>query len=395
MEIAAPAADETLSGYLDAGGIALVRVDWAGGEHWVLAVEALEQGNYLVLDPLFREVAELRKRYDGFNKWSKLVKLEPLPPLPPLPPPPAPPPPAGGELLTWHIQSYEGAEELDRYFTETRPRYIKLVEGIEQAYHLHGLSPTSKIGYRHCVEHQGQYIYHPDGPNAGARAYIATFRDSLERCAEVVDYIESINEEIPTHDDLKLQAVVRFEVAFCQELERIGYPARPVTCTAGVGNPDHGPETALLVPAVRATIAAGGLLGPHTYTGINALSGRRTMWDGDWEHYGGRPMESWDPTFAEHGLAPSYVFTEGGPIHIAETGNWMNVHGGWQHPMCLNGDVDKLVEVLLEMRRRILVWNAGHGDRVLGLCLFTVYGFGWYEFQYPPEVVRRVREALA
>lgn len=378
--------------WLGAGNICFAEVSPVELQHFVMVTEHSDAvGDLWMFDPLTGYEGWLKDKYPGGVDSYRLIRPYEEPE-----PPPPPPPPQGPkyETISVHIQTYEEREELNQLVTVTQPGAIKLVEGLEQAWHLWAMSPFSKIVFRHCVGNQSEFLYHPGGYDAGAEAYIDTFRDSLLENADPRLYVESLNEEIPTDNMAKVLAATRFDVAFCHALQRMGSPARPVVLTAGVGNPQHGPEVRAMTPAVRAAIEAGGAVGPHVYWGFNRDTGRLTMTDGDWKHYAGRPMESWDPEFVKMGLKPFYIFGEGGPIAIAETGNWMNVHGGWRHPACLNGDRALLIEQIMEFRRRVAVWNAAHGHRVLGLTLFTVYGFGWEWFQYRKEEMKAMRIAF-
>jgi len=78
--------------HLAAGGVAMIEVLPAGREHFVLAVESLGDGDYVILDPYRNEVAKLRDHYSGVESWRILVVGEE-----PIPPPP-PPPPSGPKL---------------------------------------------------------------------------------------------------------------------------------------------------------------------------------------------------------------------------------------------------------------------------------------------------------
>jgi len=262
------------------------------------------------------------------------------------------------------------------YIARTKPAVVKLVFNMEWGHQIKALSPTTRVVYRQHVDHQGQYWDLP--PNEGARKFLETFRDSLERNADVIDYAESLNELIATGDWQGLQRTVAFDAAFCEELGRIGYPARPVVLTSGVGNPQHGAETELMMPAARAAYEADGAVGYHSYFGC---AGNYTTMDDHWRHYAGRALESWDVTFRAAGVYPKYIFGEGGAIGVdILSGSMPSAEAGWRYRETLSGNWELYLLRLLECRARYLRWNAEHGNRCLGMTIFTFGGGDRWEY---------------
>jgi hypothetical protein len=318
------------------------------------------------------------------TKLSDIVWI----PEPEPPEEPSLPVPAGGEVISIHIQKW--VDGLDYFIETVKPAVVKLVlnmedavrvdvEAVEKALRVHmanaahtqSLSPDTMVVYRHWIDHEDPYWKHPDGPEAGARAFLETHLDSLHTNADAVDYVESLNEKIARGDLEGIDRTVAFDAAFCEALEREGYPARPVILTAPVGNPEHGAETERLIPAARASVEASGAVGYHSYWAVNP------DWcslDADFEHYSGRALESWDAAFAAAGVAPTYIFGEGGACAISSPGGHMDAGAGWQHSDCLDGDWDAYIVQILEFRRRVMEWNQTHGGRCLGVTLFTVGG---------------------
>jgi len=288
------------------------------------------------------------------------------PPEPPGPPGPPEPQPAR-QLVSLHIQ--ESAGPWLEFITLVQPTVVKLVFGMERAEQIKQVSPGTKVVYRPWVAHQGEFW--EAEPHKGAHAFLATFKDSLLRCAAWIDYVETLNELIATDDIPGIQRTVAFDIAFCEALAEIGYPARPIILTAGVGNPQHGDQTRLLIPAARAAVEAGGALGYHAYWG--ARPGYCTM-PTAWQHYAGRALESWDPVFREAGLYPDYIFGECGAIYEESGVGMPSAGAGWKYKATLAGDWQAYLAQILDFRRRLNEWNATHGGRCLGATLFTVGG---------------------
>jgi len=368
-----------LDEHLAAGGVAMIEVQPTSLEHFVLAVE--KQGSdYLVLDPWRNEVALLSKRYGGVESYRLLSKVEP----------PPPPPPTGHELISVHIQGNSSAAA--EYIQRVEPAVVKFVMGMERAQWVKSVSPDSLVVYRQWVRNQGEFWEDPD-PHRGARRYLETFLDSLHKNAQWVDYVESLNETIATGDTAGIQRTAAFDAAFCEALRDEGFPARPIVLTAAVGNPQHGDEVRLMLPAVRACIEAGGAVGYHSYWGARCADNYCTMTDA-WEHFGGRALESWDVIFRAEGLYPNYIFGEGGAVFV-KGGHMPSSEAGWSYKETLNGDAQKYVAQILEFRRRLMEWNRNHGNRVLGATLFTAGGGSeWHYFELTQDVMGPLTEAV-
>ena len=367
-----------LDDHLAAGGVAMIEVLPTSLEHFVLAVE--KQGDdYLVLDSWRNEVALLSKRYSGIESFRLLSKVETSPP----------PLPTGRELVSVHIQGNSSAAA--DYIQRVQPAVVKLVMGMERAQWVKSVSPDTLVVYRQWVRNQGEFWEDPD-PHRGARRYLETFLDSLHRNAQWIDYVETVNETIATGDTAGIQRTAAFDAAFCEALQEEGLPARPVILTAGVGNPQHGDEVRLMLPAVRACVATGGAVGYHSYWGAR-VDGYCSMSDA-WEHFGGRALESWDPVFRSAGLYPHYLFGEGGAVYISG-GHMPSSEAGWGYKETLNGDAQKYVAQILEFRRRLMEWNQHHGNRALGATLFTAGGGqDWRHFELTANVLGPLADAV-
>jgi hypothetical protein len=302
---------------------------------------------------------------------------------------PPPPPPPGRELVSVHIQG--NSTPAADYIRKVKPNVVKFVMGMERAQWVKAVSPDTLVVYRQWLN-QGEFWEDPD-PHRGARRYLETFLDSLHTNAQWIDYVESLNETIATGDTAGIQRTAAFDAAFCEALQDEGLPARPVILTAGVGNPQHGNEVKLMLPAVRACVNAGGAVGYHSYWGARS-DGYCSMSDA-WEHFGGRALESWDPVFRAAGLYPHYIFGECGAVYISG-GHMPSAEAGWGYRETLNGDAQKYVAQILEFRRRLMEWNHHHGNRVLGATLFTAGGGSdWHHFELTVNVLGPLADAVS
>jgi hypothetical protein len=230
--------------------------------------------------------------------------------------------------------------------------------------------------FRFWIGDQEQYLNNPDKRQA-AWDYLNRFLPALAANEQWIDYVESLNEVIGKHDIPGIQNAVAFDVAFAQALAKSGVNVAPALLTAAVGNPDHGAETEMLIPAVEAAIFHGGVLAPHGY------------WPQDgplvnWREHIGRPLDSWDAIFGHHGLDPRYILGECGVIYSPDGGLSFDPTGqrGWRHPDCLNSDWLAYLTHLDQLNQKVNLWNADHGGRCLGVTLFTSgVGVGWEWFQ--------------
>ena len=240
-------------------------------------------------------------------------------------------------------------------------------------------SPNTKTVFRWHTNEYDAYLKHPQGLRAGARLYLSRFLDSLIAEADWIDYAEGTNELIGTGDPEDIKIKVEFECYFALALQEAGFPARPCLLNPGVGNPQHGYETQLLRPAAQTVVAMNGCLGGHTYIGFRAVDHYCTLSDAA-KHFSMRPLLSWDPEFRSAGIYPDYVFTEGGGIYIHPTAGMPSSKAGWRYRETCAGDWTWYKWGLLEFRRKCNEWNATHGNRCLGQCIFTFGGGGWDNF---------------
>lgn len=201
--------------------------------------------------------------------------------------------------------------------------------------------------------------------------------------------VEGLNETIATGATEDIRRVVEFERQFAYRVAELPYNCVPAVLNTAVGNPQHGDETEMLIPAVRAAVETEGFVGYHSYWPCNPT---QTWLQEDWEHFAGRWAESWDPTFQAAGLRPRYILTESGPI-----GN-SNVHldalNGWRHPRCNDGNWEKTLGEIMFFE--LMAWASvpGQEGRYWGQCLFTTGNVGWEYFQFRRAQFEAIAELL-
>jgi len=278
-----------------------------------------------------------------------------------------------------------------------RPPAVKFFN-VGDAQGIHSASPDTILVYRKWCPDQGQFLNEvaPGQWALDVDGYVEWLRPELEEIAAAVGtdtlkVVESINEEVPTHNPAKLAAIVEFDRQFCYKVAGLNLGFVAGILTAGVGNPDHGAEVRALIPAVRAACETGAFLMPHAYGPACPSE--------DWflnQHWDLRPFLSWDPEFVAEGLYPRYIIGEMGPIQANDCNPAvLNAGGGWRAPGCLNGDWNRCIDYLLALNAWVRRWNAEHGNRCLGLCLFTSgIGTGWEHFQYGEAEFNDIAAAL-
>lgn len=354
-------------GYPNSGGVST-------GDH--LHIDVMVDGKYMDPEPLI--------------EWP----ADPGTPSSPVTPPPASRP-VPRCMFGVHLQDgYRGDMEFIR---DVQPEVVKLVGNFEKSQIIKANSPNTKVIIRYHTNNQEPYYNHPLGADAGALAWYDNFGPTLEKYAPYIDYVESVNEEVPTHNDDKLRAVVAFDVAFCKLLEDRDFPARPIVLTAAIGNPDHGAETRLMIPAAREAARCGGAVGYHAYFGYNWQQQFSDLDDpAEAKHFCMRALWSYDPEFVKAGVYVDYIFTETGPIYLAGSpGHWYtpSAEGGWRWSGCMNGSFEHFLRYAQKAMGMWATWNATHQNRCRGGTWFTLGGPGWSNFEYG-QYLGRLTEAM-
>lgn len=358
IKISGANTDEGKKHLLD-GKIAMIRVLPENPMHFVLAVEYTGD-DYLILDPLYGEVALLSKRYAGVYGWRLLDKASTVPNVP-----------HNNNLISLHIQS--NVPGIWNYVSKSKPSVIKLVSGMETAIKIKELSPNTLIVYRHHVDEQPM----EGDPRVLMQNYLNKFKDSLKSLEGYIWGTEGYNETTPSKNAEVVARSAELDAAFAEVLADSGIDVKPVLLNIAVGNPFQS-ELPLLLPAVDAAVKYGGALGYHAYWWGNRNVSGLDSW---WKWHAGRWIEQ-DKYFNTQGYYPKWMFGECGVVG-SENGQHLLPSSGWKNEDCLNGNWTRYREEIRRFRDYTLEWNLTHQNRVLGFTIFTTgsHFTGWNSFQ--------------
>jgi hypothetical protein len=149
-------------------------------------------------------------------------------------------------------------------------------------------------------------------------------------------------------------------------------------------------------PVFEASHKYGDYIGLHPYT--VAIGDEWWVDPGRWEWYTGR-FEQIDAYARDKKWYPLYVGTEAGPIggeiEVKPDGTkipHLNAGAGWRSPLCLSGNWQKHQQLMGLVARKIKAWNEQHGWRFRWIYLFTIFSWGWEEFQYFTEEFNSVAD---
>ena len=340
---------------------------------------------------------------------GQYVDPEPLiawPTAPPDPPPDPIPDPASpaGELWGLHIQNGYAGDTSDgklredfAYIRDAKPRVVKLVGNYQWAEDIKALSPETLVVARYHTNTQEPYWNCENGSEAGARAWMGKIYADLEKLAPFIDFYESVNEEIPTHNNWKLDKLVEFD-CWLPEIchQEFGDDIAIAGLLGATGNP-HETEVIRMVNAARQLAKYRGVIGYHDYFGYNLAADYCPLEHGtEAEFFSMRALWGWDPVFKAHGIKSRYIGTECGPIYVAGgPGHWHapTAGGGWRWDKCMNGDFDLMLRLSMLERHVKAVWNTGNDNAYLGGGKFTLGGPTWGNFEYGPWLWR-IRNAV-
>lgn len=284
----------------------------------------------------------------------------------PVPEPPEPEPlPLPGSLISLHVQEWR--DGVSEFLQRKTPSVVKIFHP-QDAVKCHGVSPDTLVVLR---------LYRAEQNLAPGQAtcYVQEMRHDLAQANPHIDCVESFNETIPSGNRELIGRAVAFDCEFADALAATGEPVKPVLLNVAVGNPAPG-EIELLLPAVEKVCQYGGALGYHAYW---AASLEKDLFDDYWAHHAGR-WQAWNEVFRAHGLYPRYVLGEAGAC--GWDGNW-RPGDGWKSQFCYNGDWAWYLSRIRRFELKLREWNAQHGNRCLGACLFTTGSpaTGWASFQ--------------
>jgi hypothetical protein len=307
------------------------------------------------------------------------------------------------------------------YMARVKPSIVKLCHQSGMAGSMHAVSPTSLIIYRK-VYNDWKGVVYPELPEyaapqpwwldgyghdpknwpvawpdyrvmpwgeekarVAATGFVGFMLPEIReiRAALPADRpfaVEGLNETIATGALEDIRRVVLFEAAVARALVALEMHVVGCILNPGVGNPQHGEETAMLVPAVRAAVETGSFIGVHAYWPSDQ---NRTWLVTDWRHYAGRWATSWDETFRAYGLRPHYIITECGPIGGPQPPWHLAAHSGWRSPDCLNGDFNRCMDEMLLFDQLSHQSVPGQEGRYAGAAHYCVAGSGeWNDFKF-------------
>ena len=345
--------------------------------------------------------------------------------IPPIVPPVSPRPEGPALSLHWTPTTAAGVE---RFMRAVQPPAIKVVTagggGGELAL-ARQWSPRTLLVHRR-VEN-GLNRFDP----TQAAGFVSRYISDLSPHFDLHDfslppiYIVSGNEWYECGQISNNIAASVWDVAFMDAIERSGLNLRGVVYTAPVGNP-HATEDDLvpLLPMVERACAGRHLLGKHCY--YPSVPDRPLLYREVWEWYGGRFAKD-DRIFSAHGFNPLWILGEGGacgaavyesyaaalsmvPDALKPGRRWPNATAvieyegdrvrdvrplsemslsyavthnaapstvialnpglGWKYA----GSIERYREELLWCNAQYMAWNAAHGDRLMGVALFTTGG---------------------
>ncbi len=265
----------------------------------------------------------------------------------------------------------------------------------------------------------------------GAKRYVDTFRDSMERVLERIATempglpkpwfgVESLNEIYACFDPSVLTLSIPFDRAFVQAMLQYTPEIAPCVYVAAVGNIDPS-EYGHLLALARETETAGGAFSYHPYWFANQNESglREPHWEwlaGRWQglddyltqrgikvrwalgemgavggHYVSdtREMGRISPLGDREPLAPRSTINRGAtdykPERVFVTGNsgYVLLPGdGWRSSKCYGGNWARYEADLLEFNDRVQMWNETHDMRAYGGTIFTTGGgdkWKWFE----------------
>ena len=276
-----------------------------------------------------------------------------------------------------------------------KPRVMKVFQ-IEMGNDIKAVSPETIVVFRHFVSHQQPYLDkavqgHVQALEAAAD-FINCFEDSLNRQGGI-DYVESLNETIPSHDVFAQQKSVAFDIGFCEALAQICPGVKPLVFTAPIGNPDFH-EFGVLLPLAERCAAFDGAFGYHAYhpvvegeSFVHSVQHQRDL-HLRWAHID-------DYLITNGGHRVDWFLGEVGPIGAGPDGYGLLANDGWKHPGVWNGNQFACLDDLAAFDRLLAGTRAAREGRLLGTALFTSGGFGWKHFQYEGEMMDRVASHIA
>ena len=273
-----------------------------------------------------------------------------------------------------------------------QPRVLKVFQ-IEMANAAKTVSPDTKIVFRHYVEHQQPYLDkavqgHTQALEAAAD-YINQFEDSLNRQGGI-DYVESLNETIPSFDIFAQMKSVAFDIGFCEALAQICPDVKPAVFTAPIGNPDHH-EFGVLLPLAEVCEAFGGCFSYHAYHPV--VDGESFVHSFDHQRNLHLRWVEIDEFLLDSGYRVDWFLGEIGPIGANDDGYGLRANDGWKHSGVWNGDRFACVNDLAAFDRVLANTMAAREGRLIGATIFTS-GPDWKHFQIRQPILDEIADYI-
>jgi hypothetical protein len=287
---------------------------------------------------------------------------------------------------------------------------VRLINTPQLAQEIKAVSPDTFIVYRYVDNNRGKYwAMYPDTDRA-VTEFTRQFWHDIERWADHIDAVSSLNETAGTGDSpdeiINARNTEWFDGGFARWVHReTGGEIRSEILTLPAGNPGVG-ELARLRGAIEAANETNAILGPHTYppakVGDWATTWRWLNENGYFYHL--RPLEIWIPEILEMGLdVPEFIFGETGPVASFENpdgtpgGFDLTQPGGLGWRVCLNGNLPQLFDLMAGYTALIRAHPWGHMVKFWNF--FTSGKVGWNEFQLNedgwPGMIQRHLEQFA
>ncbi len=289
--------------------------------------------------------------------------------------------------LPANLPATELPDTSKRYISEGKPSIVKGVSGgdvYRVGKYARAYSPGTRTVWRRVVG-DGNYITgnlrdqaqrYLDQYKAEAETASRNLGITLDEFWNHIDYIGGINELISNWGG-NTETQVEFECNLADLVDsQIKHDTKVTMLAVAIGNPSHEPADILrMLPAAQMSAEHGHVLDYHAYWTAGREPGRSYL-DAHWKWHAGRWSE-WDKVFAAEGVAPLYMFGEGGMVFDPTNGTWVGSGKAWREA----GSILYFLDQIKRQNEHISAWNATHNNRCLGGVLFTCeYSWGWDPF---------------
>ena len=385
-------ADDACVGRLEVRRVIAVNPDdWGAGDGRGLLgfIEKYYSPGVAAVQVVATEPGDLEDQLRG----KSFEDLSPLLPYPAHGSPSVPTPQVYASLLTLHLQNRAPGDE---YFLGTAKPAAVVIFHPQDAAWVKQVSPQTAVILRYYITdavRDDLLTQAVNNPEDAAARYLSMFWDDLSAYGQHIDFVKSLNEPYGQGETARNRAAVAFDVAFAHALAATELGVAPVVLCAAVNNPSVS-EVRDLVPAARAAVETGGLIG---YNGYFWADREEDGLVSHWEQHTARQLTQWDAVFKMHGLNCYYFSGETGAVASLNKGQSFEFREGWRHANCMHGNWARYRGTLLEKHAREAAWNAANGYRYLGGAVFTQSGsdVGWPHFMLDEAHIIELADELA